>query len=845
MDRYKISNSRLATDVEGIFRLSGSEKRIKELREAFNSPDRYGKGLDWTGYTVHDAANILRRYFNQLPEPIIPLEFYDRFRDPLRNHQSQAVGHMDQQSPSEGDFDAAVTIRVYQNLITELPPLNRQLLLYILDLLAVFASKSDLNKMTTMNLAAIFQPGILSHPAHDMAPPEYRLSQDVLIFLIENQDHFLIGMQGTAADEKTVQEVESGPPTPAVSRPTKTLEGRSSSNASKYSGVRRSVSVSSRHSKHSVAQSPMTPSFHGANSPLGTPVSGGVHRSNTVPSNRSPMTPHGSRFQRDQHLPSRSSSPSATPFETPMEMPGAYPFGTESQRNSNGSAQRYPSVGESVPVSEEPTPVAEPQAMLMSADDAPKQPGVAKAEPITTPLATPVVAPTPPNPETMSTPAPQLRANTVPIQQMPPGMSSQETSPPSATSSSSRGLAALLGVNKSPQSESDRPKPKKLQKKRQPGSAIPSTNSSTQSLGDSAPSATAAEDASIAPSTASNAPLLASQHTPTTKHAQTFLYSADNTPTKPPPPGNTTLQPEPPMSPTHSYRSRSEFTEGELEDVEPLDHSTAAGMAGLQPSDAAEYAAEKERKRTFWGSRKKGESVSQGAGNAYLPTGNIEAQRSRSSVLSAGEKDQPRRSMNMERNTAAAGVTSDQDTDYKKNLSWVHRKLAERAEKKEEKDRLKEEAREEKRRAKSPPPSEYRNVSGSMMGGNSMQSLTAAATTSTTTTEGGVYNESSAKPSDASAPIAIPPRGKSMDFRSESTPRRSLDPGSRDIGPSGSPLGSPRFPPRQSQDQGSRERQRSLLDIGEEAVLVGKNVATESPGLGPASGPPPGGIKED
>ena len=193
------ADSLTATDVEGIFRLAGSEKRIKELKAAFDSPDRYGKGLDWTGYTVHDAANILRRYFNQLPEPIIPLNFYERFREPLRNHQAQAVGHIEAQSPSVGNFDQDSAIKVFQNLITELPPLNRQLLLYILDLLAVFASKSDLNKMTTANLAAIFQPGILSHPQHDMAPQEYRLSQDVLIFLIENQDSFLIGMQGTAA----------------------------------------------------------------------------------------------------------------------------------------------------------------------------------------------------------------------------------------------------------------------------------------------------------------------------------------------------------------------------------------------------------------------------------------------------------------------------------------------------------------------------------------------------------------------------------------------------------------------------------------------------------------------
>ncbi|KFY33816.1 hypothetical protein V494_07296, partial [Pseudogymnoascus sp. VKM F-4513 (FW-928)] len=190
-----------ATNVEGIFRMSGSEKRIKELRAIFDAPDRYGKGLDWDGYTVHDAANVLRRYLNQLPEPIVPLDLYDRFRAPLRSVMGQEVV-----SPE----DTNAIIQTYQQLITELPPLNRQLLLYILDLLAVFSSKSDENRMDSANLAAIFQPGMLSHPQHDMAPEEYHLNQNVLVFLIENQDHFLIGMRGTAADEKTVQDVQKG-----------------------------------------------------------------------------------------------------------------------------------------------------------------------------------------------------------------------------------------------------------------------------------------------------------------------------------------------------------------------------------------------------------------------------------------------------------------------------------------------------------------------------------------------------------------------------------------------------------------------------------------------------------
>ncbi|KAF2706024.1 RhoGAP-domain-containing protein [Pleomassaria siparia CBS 279.74] len=316
-----------ATDVEGIFRLAGSEKRIKELKIAFDTPPRWGKGLDWTGYTVHDAANILRRYFNQLPEPIIPLQHYDPFRQPLRNHQAEAVGQLEGQAPSIGGFDPDAAVRIYQHRIKELPSLNRQLLLYILDLLAVFAAKSDVNKMTTSNLAAIFQPGLLSHPQHDMSPQDYRLSQDVLIFLIDNQDHFLIGMEGTAVDEGTVKHVQSGPSTPQARTPTtpgrnKSGLGRSASAASsagadslrKYGAIRRNVSTSSRQSRHSqLVPSPTTPSY---NSPTGS----GVYRSNTVPSNRSPAIP-GARFSKERTSgpPTPSTEEPRTPFPVTPE----------------------------------------------------------------------------------------------------------------------------------------------------------------------------------------------------------------------------------------------------------------------------------------------------------------------------------------------------------------------------------------------------------------------------------------------------------------------------------------------------------------------------------------------
>lgn len=70
-----------ATKTKGIFRVSGSAKRVAELQLIFDAPPKYGSQLDWTGYTIHDAANVLRRYLNHLPDPVIPLDFYEKFRD--------------------------------------------------------------------------------------------------------------------------------------------------------------------------------------------------------------------------------------------------------------------------------------------------------------------------------------------------------------------------------------------------------------------------------------------------------------------------------------------------------------------------------------------------------------------------------------------------------------------------------------------------------------------------------------------------------------------------------------------------------------------------------------------
>jgi hypothetical protein len=647
--------------VEGIFRLSGSEKRIKELKTIFDSPDRYGKGLDWAGYTVHDAANVLRRYLNQLPEPIVPLDLYVRFREPLKGHTLAAVGDTEGPQAPGGGFDADTAIATYQQLITELPPLNRQLLLYILDLLAVFASKSDENRMNSQNLAAIFQPGMLSHPQHDMAPAEYRLSQDVLIFLIENQDHFLIGMRGTEADEKTVQDVQNGstPPPGTPNTPSK-LVGRSASNASagadsvrKYGGVRRNVSVSSRHSRQSNgAQSPGSPSY--GPSLTNTP-SGGVHRSNTVPSKRSPGLP-SSRLQKN----SGSPSPTGAAFSAPQ--PAA----------TRGLPPGAPAVSSNRGVS-------------------PSSPGFA------------------PTSMGVSSLAPSSHPTSVTSQErLLPDQS--EKQPDVSTPTRERNVSSFF--QRSPTMDSEKKPPNKLRKKRIPGSSNPSAQSSTQSLNGQQ---SAAASPAVKPA---RGPQDVSEHTQleSIPSANRTLSNSEATPplTETPraeQPAQVPSRPEdlhhssdrtlkPHASPTSSLHSRSSYNDQSQSDLDHVD-------------DAAAVAEQKEKRSRWRLSRHR--DTPQSLGNNLTPKKGLGVDNAAgASTSSVGSSSRPRKSFtgdtvpigsdstlvgthlqSSNESGSAAGASAE---EKKGPLGWIKNKMREKREENKEKEA-------EKERNKSPPAS--------------------------------------------------------------------------------------------------------------------------------------------
>ncbi|KAH6909176.1 rho GTPase activator [Coprinopsis sp. MPI-PUGE-AT-0042] len=191
-----------ATEVPGTFRVNGSTKRMRLLQEAFETPPRYGKNLDWKqeNYTTHDVASVFRRYLTQMPEPVIPYDLYHQVTSNLLRFAKAA------NNQEEG-------VAKFKALIRQMPRANQYLLLYVLDLLSVFARKSDVNLMTATNLAVIFRPGLISHPNHEMSPQEHALSQKVLEFLIAQQDWFMLDIPPPPSRRNTTQNAPASPTT--------------------------------------------------------------------------------------------------------------------------------------------------------------------------------------------------------------------------------------------------------------------------------------------------------------------------------------------------------------------------------------------------------------------------------------------------------------------------------------------------------------------------------------------------------------------------------------------------------------------------------------------------------
>ncbi|CAK9818984.1 Rho GTPase-activating protein 6 [Anthophora plagiata] len=135
----------------GIFRVSPSKKRVRQLREDFDCGRETKIGPD---QCPHDVAALLKEFLRDLPDPLLCRDLYQAFvhTQKIRNRRLQQ--------------------EALQHLIQLLPTPNRETLWALLNFLSVVAANSEDqktktgewisgNKMDTTNLATVFAPNIL------------------------------------------------------------------------------------------------------------------------------------------------------------------------------------------------------------------------------------------------------------------------------------------------------------------------------------------------------------------------------------------------------------------------------------------------------------------------------------------------------------------------------------------------------------------------------------------------------------------------------------------------------------------------------------------------------------
>jgi len=127
---------------EGLFRRSPSSHLIKTAKEAYNNknPNITVQSLN----SVHLAAVLLKTFVRELPNPIFPSEFYPKFKK--INYEM---------NPED------LAVKINEDILDKIPSNNRILFAEICRLLKEVHLNSEVNLMTSSNLAIVWAPNLV------------------------------------------------------------------------------------------------------------------------------------------------------------------------------------------------------------------------------------------------------------------------------------------------------------------------------------------------------------------------------------------------------------------------------------------------------------------------------------------------------------------------------------------------------------------------------------------------------------------------------------------------------------------------------------------------------------
>ena len=161
-------------DVEGIYRKSGGNSQVQQVRDAFeNNIQNIDAILSDMDMDIHAVTSGLKQYFRKLPVPLITYEVYDQLLEFCTIAEKDA------------------RLEAMAVALKELPRVNYEVLQYLMRHLARVVEQEKENLMTSMNVAVVFAPTIMRPESIARELGEVKGKNESVQWIVENVERVL------------------------------------------------------------------------------------------------------------------------------------------------------------------------------------------------------------------------------------------------------------------------------------------------------------------------------------------------------------------------------------------------------------------------------------------------------------------------------------------------------------------------------------------------------------------------------------------------------------------------------------------------------------------------------
>ncbi|EXJ81583.1 hypothetical protein A1O1_07647 [Capronia coronata CBS 617.96] len=154
-------------DVEGIYRKSGGNSQVLQVKEWFENPTKDFDISD-PDLDIHAVTSGLKQYFRRLPVPLITYDVYDKLLD------TTVI------TEKESRIDAM------ERALEDLPRVHYETLSYLMQHLARVVEQEKVNLMTSMNIAVVFAPTIMRSENISRELSDTKPKNEAVMWMVEN-----------------------------------------------------------------------------------------------------------------------------------------------------------------------------------------------------------------------------------------------------------------------------------------------------------------------------------------------------------------------------------------------------------------------------------------------------------------------------------------------------------------------------------------------------------------------------------------------------------------------------------------------------------------------------------